>query len=151
MVIPDRETIHPLLEGAWSVASLPALAALPSAVIVADSHGRIVFANALADVLLGRVRLGADVDDYSCMHGLFTMEGRPYPAWDLPLSRAVLRREVTRHVLLKVRRCDGDSTLISVSGQPLFDEEDEHVGGVVIFDEYAAAAREAEVRATPWE
>jgi PAS domain-containing protein len=134
MVVQEQECIHPLLEGPWASTSLAALAALPSAVVVADSQGRIVFANARADALLGRVRLGADIEDYSCMHGLFTMEGRPYPAWDLPLSRAVLRREMTRDVPVRVRRCDGGSSLLSVSGQPLFDEDGAHVGGVVIFE-----------------
>lgn len=126
-------SIHPLLGGAWTAARLDALAALPDAVVLADRDGRLVYANPLADELLGRVRRGAGIDDYSCMHGVFTTEGRPYPSDDLPLSRAILRREYTRDVPLVIRRRDGVSVALRVSGQPLLDENGTLVGGAVIF------------------
>lgn len=126
-------SIHALLEGAWTATRLHALAGLADGVVLADREGHIVFANPVADDLLGRVRRGAGIDDYSCMHGVFTMEGRPYPSEDLPLSRAILGCETTRDVPLKIRRLDGACIPLLVSGQPLFDSHGVLVGGVVLF------------------
>jgi PAS domain-containing protein len=126
-------SIHALLEGAWSATRLHALAGLADGVVLADRAGNIVFANAVADDLLGRVRRGAGIDDYSCMHGIFTMEGRPYPSEDLPLSRAILGCETTHDVPLKIRRRDGVCIPLLVSGQPLFDTHGALAGGVVLF------------------
>lgn len=137
-------SIHPLLDGAWSGTRLDALAALPQAVVLADREGRIVFANAAADAILGRVRRGAGIDDYSSMHGIFTLEGRPFPTTDLPLSRAILRRETTHDVVMKVRRSDGESAWISVSGQPLLDKDGALVGGVVLFEAVTEEPRAAQ-------
>lgn len=108
------------------------------AVVVADTGGAIVFANARAQTLLGKVRIGAGVDDYSCMHGIFTEDGRPYPAPDLPLARAVLDRETVSGARMEVRRCDGTTSIISVDAQPLFGSGGEQIGGVAIFDEVGA-------------
>jgi len=126
-------SIHALLEGAWAASRLHALAGLTDGVVLADRDGHIVFANPVADALLGRVRRGAGIEDYSCMHGVFTMEGRPYPSEDLPLSRAILGCETTRDVPLTIRRSDGARIPLLVSGQPLFDGNGVLVGGVVLF------------------
>src|SRR3954467_1905549 len=45
--------------------------------IVSDIQSTLVFANTLATDILRCVRIGAGIDDYSCMHGLFKEEGRP--------------------------------------------------------------------------
>ena len=104
------------------------------AVVVADNGGTIVFANDRAHTVLGNVRIGAGVDDYSCMHGIFTEDGRPYPATDLPLSRAVLDCENVFDARMEVRRCDGTSSVISVDARPIFGNNGEQIGGVAIFD-----------------
>lgn len=102
-------------------------------VVASDRAGVIVYANACASDILGAVRVGSGVDDYSCMHGIFTEDGRPYPSRDLPLSRAVLKKETTRNIPLVVRRCDGGTHRISVSGKPLYGPDGAHIGGVVTF------------------
>ncbi|WP_046978090.1 PAS domain-containing protein [Luteibacter rhizovicinus] len=104
------------------------------AIVVADIDGRIVFANARANVLLGCVRIGSGVEDYSCMHGLFTEDGRPYPSSDLPLSRAILRGETVFDVRLEVRRYDGTVSLLSVDAEPLYGAGGKQIGGVAMFD-----------------
>ncbi|SEN04839.1 PAS domain-containing protein [Luteibacter sp. UNCMF331Sha3.1] len=139
-------SIHALLEGAWTASRLHALAGLTDGVVLADRDGHIVFANPVADALLGRVRRGAGIDDYSCMHGVFTMEGRPYPSEDLPLSRAILGCETTRDVPLNVRRPDGVCIPLLVSGQPLFDGNGVLVGGVVLFRAAVVGVEAAPVR-----
>lgn len=106
-----------------------------AAAVIADNEGAIVFANDRAQTILGGVRIGAGVEDYSCMHGIFTTDGRPFPSSDLPLSRAVLHGENVLGVRLVVRRCDGTASLVSVDAKPLFDGEGDQIGGVATFDE----------------
>jgi PAS domain-containing protein len=101
--------------------------------IVCDAHGSIVFANASAEDIVGFVRIGAVPDDYSCMHGIFSEEGRPFPSCDLPLARAVLHGESVRDVRLVVRRCDGQTHLLSVDAYPLRDPSGAAVGAATTF------------------
>jgi PAS domain-containing protein len=127
-----RDESQTLLERARDICRI-AEARCADAIVVADI-GKIVFANARANVLLGRVRIGSGVDDYSCMHGLFTEEGRPYPSSDLPLSRAILRGETVFDVRLEVRRHDGTVSLLSVDAEPLYGAGGKQIGGVAMFD-----------------
>jgi len=102
-------------------------------VVVADRHGRIVFGNSSANTLLGRVALGADPDDYSLHHGIFTEDGRPYPSTDLPLARAVLSGETVVGDRLRVRRPDGSTILIICYACPIFRDDGQQDGGMVLF------------------
>jgi PAS domain-containing protein len=105
----------------------------PEGLIVCDVHGSIVFANASAEDIVGLVRIGAVPDDYSCMHGIFSEEGRPFPSCDVPLARAVLRGESVRDERLVVRRCDGQAHLLSVDAYPLHDPSGAAVGAATTF------------------
>jgi PAS domain-containing protein len=101
--------------------------------IVCDVHGFIVFANASAKDIVGLVRIGAVPDDYSCMHGIFSEEGRPYPSSDVPLARAALHGESVQNVHLVVRRFDGKAHLLSVDAYPLYDALGAAVGAATTF------------------
>ena len=105
----------------------------PEGLIVCDVHGSIIFANASAEDIVGLVRIGALPDEYSCMHGIFSEEGRPFPSSDVPLARAVLRGESVRDVRLFVRRCDGQTHLLSVNAYPLRDASGATVGAATTF------------------
>jgi PAS domain-containing protein len=109
------------------------LAGGPEGLIVCDVHGSIVFANAPARDIVGLVRIGAVPDDYSCMHGIFSEQGRPFPSSDVPLARAVLHGESARDVRLVVRRVDGESHLLSVDAYPLRDPSGAIVGAATTF------------------
>ncbi|MGY3231150.1 PAS domain-containing protein [Luteibacter sp. HA06] len=112
--------------------------------IVSDIQGTLVFANTLATDILGHVRIGAGIDDYSCMHGLFMEDGRPYPADDLPLARAVLCRDVLRDVRLLVRRPDGQYRLLSIDAEPVFSATGKAVGAAAMFRVIEAEAAGAD-------
>lgn len=101
--------------------------------IVCDLHGSIVFANAEAEEIVGLVRIGALPDDYSCMHGIFSEDGRPYPSSDVPLARAALLGETVRNVRLVVRRFDGTSHTLSVDAGPVYDASGAAVGAATMF------------------
>jgi PAS domain-containing protein len=105
----------------------------PEGLIVCDVHGSIVFANASAVDIVGLVRIGALPDDYSCMHGIFSEEGRPYPSSDVPLARAVLHGESARDVRLVVRRGDGDAHRLSVDAHPLRGASGAIIGAATTF------------------
>lgn len=97
-------------------------------VVIADAQGQIVFADRQAIHVLGLVRIGAGVDDYSALHGIFTEDGRPYPSSDLPLARAILYRKTTRDERMLVRRPDGLIHLMNVCARPLLNAEKKQVG-----------------------
>jgi PAS domain-containing protein len=100
--------------------------------VIADAGGELVFANERAADILGIVRMGAGVDDYSALHGVFTEDGRPYPSSDLPLARAILHRKTTRNERLLVRRPDGLVQRLDVSARPITNAEKVQVGAVVV-------------------
>lgn len=101
--------------------------------VIADARGDLVFSNDRAVDILGIVRIGAGVDDYSALHGVFTEEGRPYPSTDLPLARAILHQKTSRDVRLLLKRPDGICRRLSVSARPLLDAGKALVGAVVVF------------------
>ncbi|QWT21357.1 PAS domain-containing protein [Bacillus sp. NP157] len=128
---------RPVFDDVAELVRLAGPAAEGEGVVITDVTGNIVFANADAETILGFVRIGVGVEDYSSMHGVFTEDGRPYPSSDLPLARAVLSQKTTRDVRLLLRRCDGQhhltSVTISVSGRPLYDASRRHVGAAAFF------------------
>lgn len=101
--------------------------------VIVDAAGAIIYADDKAAEIMGTVRMGAGVEDYSAMHGVFTEEGRPYPSSDLPLARAVLFQKSSRNERLVMRRTDGITYLLNVNARPLFDAAKTQVGSVVYF------------------
>ncbi|KJV32495.1 hypothetical protein VI08_12205 [Luteibacter yeojuensis] len=102
-------------------------------IVIADATGEMVYADEMATEIMGIVRMGAGVEDYSVLHGVFTEEGRPYPSSDLPLARAVLFQKTTKNERLLMRRPDGITYLLNVTARPLFDAAKRQVGSVVFF------------------
>jgi len=100
--------------------------------IVANENGVLVWCNRAAHTLLGGVRLGAAISDYSALHRLFTLEGRPYPSDDLPLARAILHGESCEAVTLKVRAPDGCWTTLMAAAHPLGSRRSPK-GAIVLF------------------
>ena len=78
------------------------------------------------------------------------MEGEPYPSEELPLARALLKREVVRDALWRIRRPDGNEVIAQGTATPLAREEGESLGAVLVLrdvtalHESAAALRESE-------
>jgi PAS domain-containing protein len=106
---------------------------LAQGVIVADEAGRLVFANAAAVAIHGRLIMGVQPDDYSLMHGLFTEDGRPYPSTDLALARAVLFGETTIDTRWRIRRPDASSVVAMGDAMPLIDDRGVQIGAILLF------------------
>jgi PAS domain S-box-containing protein len=64
---------------------------------------------------------------------LFHPDGRPYLPEELPLSRAVLKGEVTQDEEVIIRRSDGESRWVLASGAPVRNAKGDIVAGVVVF------------------
>lgn len=108
---------------------------LADGVTLADAEGRIVFSNAAADRILGAsAAVEADPEEWAEHYGVFLPDGQtPFPTERYPLVRAI-EGEATRDVEMLVRNGrHPDGVLISVSGQPLVDEEGTLMGATVVF------------------
>jgi len=110
------------------------LESLNDGVIVADRHGRILFANQVATAVSGTTRSDVSPSDWSEQHGFFVPgTGQPFPPDELPLARAI-RGETIDDVDLQVRNPQvPDGIQVSVRGGPMLDGRGLVRGGVVVF------------------
>jgi PAS domain S-box-containing protein len=110
------------------------LESLNDGVIVADRHGRILFANQVAAAVAGTARPDVPLADWSEQHGFFVPgTDQPFPPDELPLTRAI-RGETIDDVELQVRNPRvPDGIQVSVRGGPMLDGRGLVRGGVVVF------------------
>lgn len=106
------------------------LTQLTEGVIVADAEGQITYVNEAAERLHGVAKLGVPPSGYSETYHLFTEDGHPYPAAQLPLSRAI-RGEVVLDARWRILRPDGTSILAIGSARPIFDRSGSQVAAVL--------------------
>jgi sigma-B regulation protein RsbU (phosphoserine phosphatase) len=110
------------------------LESLNDGVIVADRHGRILFANQVAAAVAGTARPDVSPADWSEQHGFFVPgTDQPFPPDELPLARAI-RGESIDDVELEVRNPRvPDGIQVSVRGGPMLNGRGLVRGGVVVF------------------
>ena len=110
------------------------LESLNDGVIVADRHGRILFANQVAASVSGTTRSDVSPSDWSEQHGFFLPgTDQPFPPDELPLARAI-RGETIDDVELQVRNPQvPDGIQVSVRGGPMLNGRGQVRGGVVVF------------------
>ncbi len=119
---------------------------LAEGVIVTDVAGRIILVNGSAATIHGVARLDVEPDDYSDTYHLFTEDGHPYVARDLPLARAV-RGETIIDARWRILRPDGSEVLAIGSAVPLRDPEGRQIGAVLtVRDDTAREAAERALR-----
>lgn len=112
-----------------------ALGALGEAVVIVDESGRIVYANPMADRIVGVRSSDGLPDDWLGHYGLFDPEvtSRPFPPDQYPLVRA-LRGEETNEIEMLVRNPSiPQGAIISVTGRPVRDSEGRIIGAVAVF------------------
>src|SRR5437764_1699016 len=123
-------------EGAEAV-----LAQLAEGVIITDVAGRIIFVNEAARQLHGTRELGVGVQDYTAAYHLFTVEGEPYPAEELPLARAVLQGETVIDARWRIRRPDGSEILAEGSAAPVLAADGIRLGSALVLRDISAQTR----------
>lgn len=103
-------------------------------VVLCDGQGRLVLANQTAMELLSieSVPYEQTLSEMSDFYGIRDMEGEKLPVEALPLARA-LSGEVFHDYRVLTRGASGQDTVMSFSGAPVYNDESEVEGAVVIF------------------
>ncbi len=111
-------------------------------VVVADASGEFLVFNPAAKEILGRDPKDCSVEEWSEYFGLFMPDMvNPYPAYDLPLARA-LRGEPANDVELFVRpEKKHAGAWLSVTARPLRDGRGDSRGAVAIFRDISSIKR----------
>lgn len=136
----ERQEAQALLQAAIEQSS--------SGILIADAPDvHIRMANTAALSLRGgdpAALVDIDVHEHAVRWKTFRPDGSPYPAQELPLSRAVLKGEVTRDEELIIHDENGGERWVSVNASPVR-RAGEISGGIVIFHDITAR-KEAEQR-----
>ncbi len=127
-----------------------AIAQSPSGVLIADAPDvTIRLANPAALGIRGGEAgslTGIEVREHAEKWQTFRLDGSPYPPEDLPLSRAVLRGEVTLGEEVIIRDADGEDHWVSVNAAPIRDAAGEVTAGIVIFHDVTDRKRAEDER-----
>jgi two-component system phosphate regulon sensor histidine kinase PhoR len=103
-------------------------------VVLCNHEGRLVLANQSAMELLSVERIPAEqsLSEMSDFYAIRDLEGETLPVERLPLARA-LSGEVFHEYRVLSRGASGLDTVLSFSGAPVYDDENNVDGAVVIF------------------
>jgi two-component system phosphate regulon sensor histidine kinase PhoR len=103
-------------------------------VVLCSSEGRIVLANQSAMELLSVERIPAEqsISDMPDFYAIRDLEGEALPVERLPMARA-LSGEVFHDHRVLMRGASGQDTVLSFTGAPVYDDENNVDGAVVIF------------------
>lgn len=107
----------------------------PEGVIVTDEGGRIIYVNDVAAQLHGVAKLDVVPEDYTDTYHLLTLDGKPHPVADLPLTRAVNHDEVVQGAEWRIRRPDGQELLVEGSASPVYSSTGSKIGAVLTIRE----------------
>ncbi|MBN1180149.1 MAG: PAS domain S-box protein [Anaerolineae bacterium] len=117
----------------------------PSGIIVADAPDvTIRLANPAATGIRGQSQAfltGIDVSLHTQRWQTFHLDGRPYAPEDLPLSRAILKGEVTKNEEVIIRNEDGEDCWVLANATPVRDRDGAIVAGIVVFHDIAEHKR----------
>ena len=117
---------------------------MPSGFVLAETDGRITYANAQAEVAWGHSLIQSTNEEGSAAYRHFHPDGREYPPEQLPLSRAALRGEVVRGEVLWLRKGEADNRFIKMNCAPIRDADGRTVAAVAVFDNITEARRAEE-------
>ncbi len=114
-----------------------AVAQSPSGILIADAPDvTIRMANPAAFGIRGetdRPLTNIEVEQHASNWQTFRPDGAPYPPEELPLSRAVLKGEITRNEEVIIRDEFGADHWVSANAAPIRDSEGCITAGIVIF------------------
>ncbi|MBD3265331.1 PAS domain S-box protein, partial [bacterium] len=114
-----------------------AVAQSPSGILIADAPAvAIRMANPAALGIRGgsmELLTGIEVRHHATKWQTFRPDGTPYPSEELPLSRAVLKGEITRNEEVIIRDEENNDHWVNVNAAPIRDSRQEIIAGIVIF------------------
>ena len=113
--------------------------------IVVAETGRLLLFNPAAERIIGIGLVDAPPDQWGQVYGVFYPDRvTPYPAEQLPLTRAIRGEECNRVELFIRNAARPDGVFISVTGRPLHDAHGNLCGGVVVFSDITEQKRAEE-------
>ena len=107
---------------------------LPVGIIIADADGRLLMTNQAGSTILGGPVLGT-VQQPQHSYTAYDEEGKALTPADMPLMKAWKYGESPRDQELLLRFPDNREVVISVSAQPLRDDEGHTAGAVTTFQD----------------
>ena len=111
----------------------------PVGILIADAPDvTIRFANAAALMVRGQTTVPlTDIayKQHTKNWQTYYPDGRPYPPEQLPLSRAVLKGEITRNEKVVIVQEDGHRRWIIANAAPIRDKDGRVVAGIVVFSD----------------
>jgi PAS domain S-box-containing protein len=120
------------------------LETIADGVFIADCDGRLTYANATAERLVGLPRdVITERTHDAPSWKLTTVTGAPFPPDDLPIARVIRTGQSVYDVELGVERGDGGQVVVSVNAAPLRDP-DGRLSGVVTSVSDVTRRKEAE-------
>jgi signal transduction histidine kinase/DNA-binding response OmpR family regulator len=108
------------------------LQALPVGVFIADSEGRIVTKNEMADTVWGGAPQVRKLEGYGEFKGWWADTGDTLLAEDWAIVRALKKGEVSIGEVIDILRFDKTPATILNSSAPIFDEDGNILGGVAV-------------------
>lgn len=111
-------------------------------VALCDGAGRLVLANQSAMALLSieNVPYQQPLSEMPDFYAIRDLDGTPLPVERLPLARA-LSGEVFHDYRVLLRGASGQDTVMGFSGAPVYDDEGDVEGAVVIFRDITASQK----------
>ena len=134
--ITERKRAEIERESAWALLEA-AVTQSPSGILIADAPNvTIRLANPAAYGILGetgRSLTGIKASGHSIDWQIFRPDGTFYPSDERPLSRAVLKGELTQNEEVIIRHESGEVRWLSVNAAPILNREGSIAAGVVVF------------------
>jgi len=136
--ITERKEAQEKLAEAQALLSA-AIEQSPAGIVVADAaNGNIRIANPSALEIRGVTKTQLTdiaLAQYSLHWQTYHGDGTPYAPKDLPLSRAILKGEVSKEEELIIRRESGENRWVSATAAPIRDQSGEITAGIALFND----------------
>ena len=120
-----------------------ALRLLPEGVVWVDAKGIVVLINDAARALFGRAYVGGHIAQCVDKYGIQRPDGTPMRPEEIPLARALLRRERVIDERCRVQRANGGLVEVLATASPLDDVRGQSVGAMLVMREVHASANAA--------
>jgi len=107
---------------------------MPVGVVVCDAGGSLLMINPPGEEILGSPVYG-DIEAPRRTYTPLRPDGSPFPAEDMPLVRAMKRKETVENVEILIRREDGSECTVLAGAAPVRDSAGRVVSGVTVFQD----------------